>query len=482
MKILFIVLDIDYIDPLGIMLVSAVAKAKGHETHLGILSREDIFKKIEEIKPDIIAYGGSTGEHKYYFSINNKIKTRFPSVFTIMGGPHATFFPESINETRLDAMCVGEGEGPFAELLDGLTQKRDISRIQNIYVKGRPFAGIRPFQSNLDEIQYADRELFYRSTEMGKFPLKSFMASRGCPYRCTYCFNHAFQKLYKDKGSYCRRHSVDYVIEEVKRVKEGYPLSFVKFYDDIFVYKVDEWLEEFAEKYKRQIGLRFHCLMRANLLTEEIVKRLKDAGCFSMSISIEAASAHIRQEVLKRGMTEEHIRNAFGLCNKYDIKTFSGNMLGLPFSRIEDDIATVDLNIACKASYADFPIFHPYPKTELGQLCIDKGYYDANYQTMHMSYMNRSPLNCFTEREKQIQKNISELGLVVVKFPKLRNLILNRLIYLPNNIFFFLAFYFTKAYLVKTKLYPFKIGPLGLLRIFLKSFRLEKFKRTDERN
>ena len=81
MKILFIVETIDFIEPQGLMLLCALAKSLVHQTFLGILSREDILKKIEILKPRIIAYSASTGEHKYYLKINQVIKNRFPGIF-----------------------------------------------------------------------------------------------------------------------------------------------------------------------------------------------------------------------------------------------------------------------------------------------------------------------------------------------------------------------------------------------------------------
>ena len=128
------------------------------------------------------------------------------------------------------------------------------------------------------------------------------MISRGCPYKCTYCFNHSYNKLYKGNGPLMSRLSVDRLIAELKELKESYPTQFIKFYDDIFVLKDDEWLDEFAEKFPKEIGLPFHCLMRANLLTESILKKLKQSGMASISMSIESGNAHIRDDILKRNM------------------------------------------------------------------------------------------------------------------------------------------------------------------------------------
>jgi len=118
MKILFVVKDIDFIDPIGIMLLSSLAKKNGHEVCLGILNREEIIAKINKIKPEVIAYSATTGEHKYYLELNRIVKSRFSGIFSIMGGAHSTFYPECINESSLDAICVGEGEEAFIELLE----------------------------------------------------------------------------------------------------------------------------------------------------------------------------------------------------------------------------------------------------------------------------------------------------------------------------------------------------------------------------
>jgi len=480
MKILIVVQNIDYIDSVGIMLVSALAERAGHTTSLGILSRENIINKIQDVKPDVVAYSASTGEHKYYIEANEAIKAKYPGIFTVMGGPHTTYYPHTIEESTLDAICIGEGDEAFAELLSTLETGGDVSKIENIVTRNGGGHNLRPLYQDLDNLPFPDRALFYDVTEMGQWPLKSFMASRGCPYNCAYCFNHVFRKLYQGKGKILRRHSVDYINEEITRVKSKYRLDCVKFYDDIFAYRVDDWLEEFVQKYKREISLPFHCLTRADLMTEDMAKLLKEAGCHSISMSIEAGNAHFRNEMLHRNMSDEQILNAFHLCHKHGIRTFSNNILGLPYATIENEIETIDLNIKAKVSYVEFPIFHPYPRTELGDYCIEEEIFQPEYSGLHMSYMNKSPLSCFTDKEKNIQRNLSTLGLIVVWLPFLRKIVLRWLIYLPYNRFFFFLYYIAKGYLNKTRVYPVKLGLRGLWSIMVKSWRLESFKKFDE--
>lgn len=476
MNILFVVKTVDFIDPLGMMGLSALARRDGHTTALAILDREDVLGRIGRERPDVVAYSASTGEHKYYVQLNAELKRRFPAVTTIMGGPHPTFYPEVVREGALDAVCVGEGDEAFPEFLSAVQAGRPFSGLANIATVEAPNPELRPLFQDLDRLPFPDRELYYRGTEMAQFPLKSFMTSRGCPYPCTYCFNHAFREMYRGKGQVLRRRSVDHVIGEIVEVRRRYPLECVKFYDDIFVYKVDGWMEEFASRYRREIGLPFHCLTRADLVTEEVVRALKEAGCHSVSMSIEAGNDRLRNDLLKRRMTREQIVSAFHLFHRHGISTFSNNILGLPGSRIEHDIETLDLNIQCKVTFAEFPIFHPYPRTELGDYCVDRGMFDQHYEQLHISYQSESPLSCFTQEEKNTQRNLSELGLLAIWFPGLRNLIVNHLIRWPHNKAFFLAYFLAKAYLVSRKIYPFRIRLASALRLFAKSLALERFK------
>ncbi|MBE9531847.1 MAG: B12-binding domain-containing radical SAM protein [Proteobacteria bacterium] len=484
MKILFIIKDIEYIDPMGIMLLSALAKEDGHTTELCVLAEGKLSEIIESFKPDIAAFSAKTGEHKYYIAANDAVKKIDKNIYTVIGGPHVTFFPDIIIKHPFDAICVGEGDDAWPELLSAVEAGTPVEDIPNIVTKKNYTTDmasvIRPRKRDLDTLPHLDRDLVYRSTRLGRFPMRSFMAGRGCPYKCTYCFNHIYNKLYKGKGKLYSRFSVDRLCAELKELKDTYPTQYIKFYDDIFVMKDDEWLDEFAEKYPREVGLPFHCLMRANLVTEPLLLKLKKAGLKSISMSIESGNAHIRDVLLKRNMSEEVMLDAFKLCKKHNIPTFSNTIFAIPGSSIKEDIEGLDLNIKAKVTFGEFPVFFPYPKTELGEYSIEHGYFDGDFDKLHMNYQTDSPLNCFSEKEKRMQVNLSLLATVCLLFPSLRNITVKLLIKLPLTKLYFIMYYFTKAYLIKTKIYPMKFSITDTLRTFYDSFILEKFKHQDD--
>jgi len=478
MKILFILKSEDFLVPIGLCAISAVARHEGHQVYLSEMNSEDPLERIAKLKPDVVAYGSLSGESKHYVRLNQKLKERFPNVFTIMGGPHATFYPELVHNTTLDAICVGEGEEAFADVLRSLSSSNKVDGIPNIFTQADTSFTVRNLVEDLDSLPFPDYSLLYDNTEMGKYPLKGFMASRGCPYNCTYCFNSAWRKIYNGRGKVVRRHSVDYVIEDIRQVKERWPLSNIKFQDDIFTYRADEWLEEFSRKYKHHIGLPFFINTRYDLLTEDMVKLLKYARCHTISMSIESGNPQIRREMLKRRISDEQIITAHRLCEKHGIYTYTNCIFGLPGTTIADDIQSLDLCLKSRVTWAEFPIFYPYPGTELGDRATNLGMYTPDYDKMHTSCLSVSPLNCFSDKEKNIQRNLAVLASVAVVLPWLRNLIVNRLIYWSPNRFFTFAYWLVKSYIVRRKLYVTKTGWWESFRIYMRSLKQELFRHS----
>lgn len=484
-RVLFVTKGGEYFPPYGIMAISATAKQAGHETDLGVLSKEDVMAKIDKGGYDVVAYSGSTGEHKIYFEFNRELKERWPGMITIMGGPHATFFPErTLRDGAFDAICVGEGDIAFPEFLIRIEKGQSFVFLENIMIAGsRRKPEMWPLVQNLDSLPFADRALFYNNGESGDNPIKHFFVTRGCPYSCAYCANKPLREMYPGQR-YVRRRSVLDIVTEIREVRERWPLKYVKFYDDIFVLKADEWLRSFANAYKGVIGLPFFCLMRADLMTEEIADLLQQAGCVAISMSIECSNDKIRREILNRRMSDEQIKRAYKLCGERGIAVQSNNILALPTSTIEDDIATMDFNIECGSKQntvvmAEFGTAHPYPGTALGEYCKKHSLYspDGGFSDMRISYQRESPLNCFTLQEKLMQKNLTMLGTVAVRFPFLRNLIVNTLIKWRGGFLFFIAFYLAKTTGYMKHIYPISYTIRDYLRVVSQSLKLDWFKR-----
>jgi hypothetical protein len=501
-KVLFALGSDGYMtEPMNLMDLSALAKRLGWETGLVVLERDDLLDAVKRQKPDVVAFSAITGSHQLLIAENDRLKKAKPHVKTVIGGPHATFNPRSNLEHPFDAVGVGECDEAWPELLSAWEAGRSTDGIQNIVTREnadrvlkRSLVGgsgwliapehLRPRLSALDDLPYLDRDLIYENTAFRTRYKRSAMAGRGCPFRCTYCFEHAWNHMYEGKGRILQRQSVSRLCAELAELKRRWDTRFLKFYDDVFPVfpsKTDQkWLEEFAETYPREVGLPFHCLIRAEQASEPVLRLLKQAGIASMTMSIESGNPFIRDYVLRRDMSTEELEEAFHRCVELRIPTFANTILAIPapvrpaidapdFDKRVDrilaivnevnlrrlpkgkrhlrdvineiratkrypreaiyralgeagvrdnaiayDIESVLVNVDLRASFGEFPMFFPYPGTDLCDYAINHGFFDGNFDRLHASYQTDSPLECFTAEEKHRQKNLALLGTAVL--------------------------------------------------------------------
>jgi anaerobic magnesium-protoporphyrin IX monomethyl ester cyclase len=428
LRILFVLKQIDY-EPIGIMQMSAVLQQHSHEVRLTVAATEDPVEVVRKWQPDILAYSVWTGGQRYYIALNRRLREHVDA-FSAFGGPHATFFPEMIEEDPLiDGVCVGEGEGALLDLANALEARALRYDIPNWHFRVRNGANgageheivrnlVRPAIPDLNALPMPDGALIFdQDPVLRTSPIKHFMTGRGCPYDCSYCFNHAWAEIYANDGRRVRRRSVDLVLDEIAQVRERWPLGFVVFLDDTFILQ-KPWLAEFAEKYPQRIGLPFFCNVRANLVTPALAKQLADAGCFSAGMGVETADDQMRNEILKRNMSREQIVVACKTLSDAGIGVVTTNMIGLPGGSLQLDIETLKLNAECRPAFANVFLFQPYPRTELGEHAARLGLLEGDINAIDTSAWNHSILKFPPEEKRQIE-NLQKLFAVTVEFPRL---------------------------------------------------------------
>jgi len=478
--LLFIIKEIDN-EPHGIMHISALLKQEGHQTSLVVATEEDPVETALRLKPDVVGYTVYTGTQNYYLDLNRRIKRQLPGVFSIFGGPHPTFFPEMIEHEGVDGICVGEGEYATLDLLNALQAGAEIADIPNWHFKlARQGRGafslvtpstdrakveiirnpVRPLLTSeqLDELPFPDRDLLYNVHPASRRnKIRPFITGRGCPYSCTYCFNKAYRDLYQGLGKAVRRRSVENVIREIKTVRQRYPLEFITFMDDTFILN-RPWLQEFAARYKAEVGLPFWCQVRADLVTEEIMALFKEAGCVSVSFGLEAGNDRLRNAILQRNMSREQILEASRIFRQYGIAFMTNNMLGLPTGSLETDWETLELNVQCRPSYANVFLFQPYPKTTLGEWACREGWMTGSFDDLSGSVSDTTIIRFGSESERRQIENLQKLFALAVEFPFLIPLI-KVLIRLPRNGLFWLVYKIWKGYAIKRRMFPFRLTP-----------------------
>jgi len=437
--------DLGY-EHIGTMYLAAVLKEHNHYCDVFVDNLEvNLIEKAKASKPDLVGFSVITGSQQWCLDMAQKIKAAV-NCKIIFGGPHATHFPDIIKYEQVDYVCRGEGEYALLELVEAIQENKDTTAIRNIWCKkeGRIIKNeVRELIDNLDALPFPDRSIYYKYSNIGRMPQKRFMATRGCPYSCSFCFNHALRQIYRDKGKYIRIRSVENVINEIICLRNSYPLKTVYFDDDTFILDHD-WIFAFLREYREKVKLPFICLLRANLVTEKLIKEFKASGCKRVFFGVETGNERLRNELLEKGLSDKDIINTAGLLHKYKIKFKTYNMLGLPDETIENAFETLKLNIKIKTDYPWCSIFQPYPGTELGTYSIRKDYVSEDFSCNDIvPYYSRSMLI----KKKDIKQivNLQRFFVAGIKFPFLIPLI-KKLIKLPANIIFDFFFLLGYAY------------------------------------
>jgi len=414
----------------GPEIISALLKKHGHEVDL--LIGKDASAFIDKVQEnDIVAFSTMSGEHHWALKVASQIKKE-KEVLTVFGGAHPTYFPDIIKHPAVDIACCGEGEFAMLDLADARDKGLGYENIANLSKKrggGIKNNDVRPLVGDLDTLPFPDRDIYYkRYPLLKKSRLKPFMASRGCPFSCSFCFNEKLRGIYSDKGRYVRFRSPRNVIDEIKDVEEKYRLESIYFIDDLFALN-KTWLEEFTAIYKKEIKKPFVCSTHINALNEDIIKLLVDSGCVTVSFGIETGNEKLRHQLLNKHITNKQIKETALLLKKHNLKFMTFNMVGIPGETIENVWETINLNVEIKADYPRCSILTAYPGTRIAESHKDKirvGDIEAGYQQSKVSFE--------VPHLKELY-NLHSFFQTAVIFPRSIGLI-KRLIEFPPNILF----------------------------------------------
>ena len=418
MRITFVYPDLASDDPTytgyfhhGIASLSAVLKKAGHQTNLIQFTREisakEFQEKIETLKPDLIAFSSTTHVFPFvqkYAAAAKKIS----KALIICGGVHPSVCPEEVlSDKNIDMVCRGEGEMALLELCQKMEKGESITNVENIWLKkdGKIVKNrVRPVILELDSLPFPDREIFdYPNLNFEKKGIGTFIFSRGCPYQCAFCCEPTLRKLYPNPQNYHRLRSPQSAINEIKEVVKRYPfIKFIRLDDDLLFARRD-WLREFVQLYQKEINLPFSTDMRVNLMNDELLTLLKQAGCHLLRIGVESGNDFILKRVLNKGITVKQIKKAFRMAKEKGLKTQAYNMIGLPCEGPKEILETIKLNAQIDPNLSVVSIFYPYQGTYLYELCCQKGFFKKEGGLkIPKNYYSYSVLSLPKIRKKQI--------------------------------------------------------------------------------
>jgi len=363
--------------PLGLGYLASSCKQKGYKVAIidldvEHLSMDVLIKKVASLKPRLIGVSCLSPLVSIAVGITRDIKKSF-DIPIVMGGAHTNIDPESLlKEDSIDFLIRGAGETGIVQLMDYLTSGNiELKDVDNISYKkdGNIFhKPLSEIKEHLDEYPFPDRSLFKNSRYYNPFSLGtkfiSIITSRGCVYNCTFC-NPIYKKL--------RKRSVQNVIDEIKKEMRERKTHNFEIFDETFNFP-PEWVMEFCDRViesKLKISFRIRCRPDF-IVSEEMTKKLKRAGCYLVSMGIESSN----DKTLKfynKGYNTKQTRNAIRLLKKANLKIQGYFVTGSPSDSKQEMLDTIDFAVKSGIDFATFAILTPYPGTKLYDIVQEQG-------------------------------------------------------------------------------------------------------------
>jgi anaerobic magnesium-protoporphyrin IX monomethyl ester cyclase len=352
---------------------------------------------LDREKPDYVGIGMSTLMLGEGLEAARMAKARGLRVF--VGGPHPTTDPAALMALdTVDAVVLGEGEESTVALLEqwlaggsGPVEGCWTKEGDTIHERKRR-AGIK----DLDTLPLPAWELLDMEAYLAAWgQLDSFrpglrgvnlMASRGCPYECSFC-QPVLDAMF---GKKLRARSPGHVVGEIVELHRRFGIEGFWFTDDTFTTN-RKWVTEFCRLLKETgLTLFWGCTTRANLIAPELMRTMADVGLRKVGIGMESATEHIREGIYKKGVTAEAIDHTVRVAKEHGVATLLFLMLGAPGETRAEMLATIDMATRLPADEASFSLFVPIPGTDLWRKMIDEGYEMSSDYTDY-DYYARQP-------------------------------------------------------------------------------------------
>jgi len=373
--------------PLGLLSIAAVLRAGGGGHTVEVLDTQALgldYAQIEaEVRrraPDVVGIQVMTFTLLDAMETARAAKRARPGVHLTMGGPHAHLYPaETVAQPEVDTVVVGEGEYVFRDLVAALAEGRGPQEIEGVVWKrddGTPVVSpARPHIKDLDELPFPARDLVptekYYSSLARSRPVTTMISSRGCPHRCVFCDRPHLGKTY-------RARSPERMVEEMAECVERFGVREIFFYDDTFAIERQRMLAVCDAILERGLKVAWDIRARVDTMDEEVLRRLRAAGCARIHYGVEAGTPEILK-VLRKGITLERALEVFRLTRKVGITTLAYFMLGNPGETREQMAETLRFARKLDPDYIHLSLTTPFPGTELYRMGLEQGLFKSDY-------------------------------------------------------------------------------------------------------
>jgi radical SAM superfamily enzyme YgiQ (UPF0313 family) len=366
--------------PLGLASLAAALKGRGHQVTLldmqgSVMDTPELERRLRAEKPDLVGITAMTPTLPEALRVAERARAVVPSAGVVLGGVHPTLDPEGVLASpAVDYVIRGEGERPLADLADALTGRGSIDRVEGLCrrVDGRLVVKPRAHPvEDLDDLPSPDYGAFPVDRYVEHFAhlrgLRgiSMIVSRGCPFQCSFCAVH------QTMSRKWRTRSPERVVDDIVALRDRWGVEGIWFKDSIFNLN-PKWTAEFCRlMVERKVGISWQALTRIDLVDEDELRMMRDAGLTQLDLGIESGSPRTLQK-LRKGIDVDQIREKVRLAKRY-VKVFGFFMIGIPGEEEADVEQTFALARELELDRWSWSIYSPLPGSELFEDLVREG-------------------------------------------------------------------------------------------------------------
>ena len=348
-----------------LMVLAASVTFLGHEVSVFIPAAErDLQRALQRFAPAVVVYAPPTGFHEWAFGVARAVSVMTggaPNVFT---GSHATDYPEIARLDGVDLVMVGDPETTLRELLTKIHKERALVVTTGTVAAGSDGELIvgppREATDDIDDLPLADHKIYRRYRFVERQSALPFCTGRGVMENVHAGFAIGPQELAR-RFRPARRHSVSEAIQRLQLHLRRRPQTRrVAFRDDTLLMDGDPspWLAEFADRYRREIGLPFSCVARADQLSDSVVSLLAASGCDLVRLGVECGDERLRSDLAGVDLPDQRLRDAVDACRSSGVRVQTLSFLGVPGETTETAVRTLELNLELRPEHAFAVVCH----------------------------------------------------------------------------------------------------------------------------
>jgi anaerobic magnesium-protoporphyrin IX monomethyl ester cyclase len=364
--------------PIGILSLASWLEKHGHPTAVhdclgphapfGTDANVDIILAGE---PDLVGFSTTTSAYMDAVDMAACIKRRRPDVKIIFGNAHPSSIGAPLLEhfPEIDYLCVGEGEGALLDLADG----KPLADIANLVYRDSGTIVANPRRQrirDLDELPFPAYEKLAGFPKGYHLPLFAYrkrhgatmITSRGCPFTCSFCDRTVFERQY-------RVNSAAYIYEHMKYLRDRFGVQHINIYDDLFTAQKKRVFDLCDLLIAKPLGIEFNCAIRTGQTSDEMLRRLKQAGALMVSLGIESADPEM-MERHKAGVSLDAVRQTVAQIHAAGLRAKGLFIFGMPGETPQTVQATSDFILSLDLDEMNMSKFSPLYGAPIWDECI----------------------------------------------------------------------------------------------------------------